>query len=158
MEDNGSLMCLWGGLTWYLNIDLIHSEQRWDHTYRRLKQGAQVLQKCPLVSCLPVPVWTSGAVGFRGWTLKSCNPIPLSLKTGQQQRRTDPRGQKPSPATTTAGPIFNSGGNCGSSRAGTLSMHSEGRLGLWLPPQSATWAARSFQLPRPPTPNGKIKR
>ena len=148
-------MCLQGGLTRYLNIDLICPEQRLDHTCRRPKQGAQVPQKwlpCPL----PVPIWTSGPVGF-GENLKrtvtqSDFSLFLSLKRdnkGQPNRR----GQTQA-ATTTAdsGPIFNSGGNCESSHTGTFSMHSEGRLGHGLPPQSPTWVVHPCQLLWPPRP------
>lgn len=64
---------------------------------------------------------------------KAVTQSDFCLRSGTTKGSQDGGGRaqaSPQQQQQVSGPKFNSGGNCGSSRAGTLSMNSEGRLGL----------------------------
>lgn len=121
-------------LTWNLTIDLIHSNPplKIRPHIQVAQTGAQVLPKCFLLpyvfcSCMNIRCRRIQGEPWRAVIQSNFETFPLKWYNkgkptlGQNQRAT---------TTVVSGPIFNSGGNCGSNSTGTLSMHNEGRLGL----------------------------
>ena len=83
-------MCLRGELTWYLNIDLIRSEQRFRPHIQMSQTRSPGAPEMP--PCLPA----QGAVGFWGKPWRAViQPRLLSLKWDNKGEPT--RGGKPSP-------------------------------------------------------------
>ena len=96
-------------------------------------------------SCYPTSLAHLWAAARRGFKTK-LNTGPSFLEGQRRKKLSASAGSDNNKSLRT---IFNSSGNCGARRTGTLSMHSEGQLGL---ASSADSMAYRLLSTRPPAP------